>query len=254
MRKTFFAAMALGVLMLGETQAADMPIKAPAVAPAAFSWTGFYIGVHGGAGWGTKTWRDAFFDTDTGPGPQFDPGPLGSYNVNGFIAGGQIGYNWQAGWVLFGIEADASWANLKGGNFCIAETNQCSSEVKAFGTITGRLGGIFLDRALLYVKGGAAWVHEEHTLSLFFDGPDVDIATTNSKTRWGWTVGTGIEVAFTANWSGKIEYNYLDFGKGSIDFSYPTQDLIVHFPIDQNLHVVKFGVNYRWGAPLVARY
>jgi outer membrane immunogenic protein len=260
MKKTLlFGAIALSALMLaGATQAADLPAKAPVIAaPTTFSWTGLYIGVHVGAGWGTKTWRDAFFDTDTGPGSQFDPGPLGSYNVNGFLGGGQIGYNWQSGWVLFGIEADASWTNLEGGNLCVSETDQCSSEAQALGTITARFGGIFLDRALLYVKGGAAWVHEKHTLSLFFDPPfATTMADTSSHTRWGWTVGTGLEVAFTPNWSGKIEYNYLDFGKKSIEFSYPAADLVVHFPIKQNLHVVKFGLNYRWsaGAPLVARY
>jgi outer membrane immunogenic protein len=234
-----------------------LPRKAPPyVAPAVFSWTGWYFGVHVGAAWGTKEWHDACFETTTGPGPQCDPGPLGSYNLNGFIGGGQIGYNWQSGWVVFGIEADASGADLKGGNLCLSEADQCSSKVEAFGTITARIGGVFLNSALLYVKGGGAWVHEKHTFSLFFDTPFLtSFVVTDSETRWGWTVGTGIEVAFSPNWSGKIEYNYLDFNSERHTFVFPAAtDLTVHFPIRQNLHVIKFGVNYRFGAPLVAAY
>ena len=211
--------------------AADMPRKAP-LAPSApymaapFNWTGFYIGVHVGAGWSTKEWSEEGLT-------------FANYNLNGFLGGGQIGYNWQSGWAVFGVEADASVANLKGSAFCLQVF--CSSKIDALGTITARFGGA-VDRALVYVKGGGAWVHEKHTL--------LEQEISDSATRWGWTVGTGVEYAFAPNWSGKVEYNFLDFGKDN--FFRDVFDAGVD--IRQTVHTVKFGLNYRFGGPAVGGY
>jgi outer membrane immunogenic protein len=214
------------VAAVSAAQAADMPTKArPAPYMAApFNWTGFYIGAHVGAGWSTKEW--SFVDD----GLVF---PIANYNLNGFLGGGQIGYNWQSGWAVFGVEADASWTDIKGST--ASNFTSFSSKIDTLGTVTARFGGA-VDHALVYVKGGGAWVHEKHALADFE-------AFTASKTRWGWTVGTGVEYAFAPNWSGKVEYNFLDFGKanffgdvfdGGID-------------IRQTIHTVKFGLNYRFG-------
>jgi opacity protein-like surface antigen len=131
--------------------AADMPARMPTKAPVApvvvaYNWSGFYIGAHVGGVWGDKDWRDTI-------------GPLGSHDVSGLLAGGQIGFNWQSGNWVFGIEAQASWTNADGRHD--TPTTFFTTEVKWLGTIAGRIGWA-RDRLLLYVKGGAAFAHDEH--------------------------------------------------------------------------------------------
>src|SRR5262249_18049236 len=105
-----------------------------------------------------------------------------------------------------------------------------------------------VDRVLFYAKGGAAWAHEKHTVRA--TDPDLaslNFTSTTSQTRWGWTAGGGIEYAFTNNWSAKIEYNYLDFGKDTIAFDLPPDNgFNVAGTLHQTLHVVKGGLNYRF--------
>jgi len=252
-------------MVAGAAQAADLLTKAPvlkAPAGAPFSWTGFYIGGHAGGGWGDKKWSD-----------WFDPineistvAPDASYHVNGPLAGGQIGYNFQSGWTVFGVEADASWTGIKGhgnndpfkfapplvpsGTGCL-DLQECTSKIEALGTITARLG-VAVDRVLFYAKGGAAWVHEKHTVRASDptapNDPLFNFTSTTSQTRWGWTAGGGIEYGFTQNWSAKIEYNYLDFGKDEVAFTLPAPTGFgVGGTLRQTLQVVKAGVNYRFG-------
>jgi outer membrane immunogenic protein len=236
---------------------ADLPTKAPRAPLAApvWSWTGFYIGAHVGGGWGTieseltnipyfPEAEVARFSSLDFPGGPF---PIASGNVNGFLGGGQIGYNFQSGIVVFGVEADASWSNIKGTTPCIFILS-CKREVDFLGTITGRLG-FTADRALIYVKGGGAWAHVEHDVQ--FSGVSF---TSADKTLWGWTVGAGVEYAITENFSAKLEYNYMDFGSNTLSF--PIQYFgAVDVDTTTSLHVVKFGVNYRFGSgPVVARY
>jgi outer membrane immunogenic protein len=237
-----------GMAAAGIAQAADLaPVyKAPpppVVAPA--MWTGFYIGAHVGGGWGTKEWSEPFFSGK----PSVN---LPSFNVNGPLAGGQIGYNWQSGWVVFGVEADASWADIKG-KTGIGSAN-LSSKVDSLGTIVGRIGGT-VDHALLYVLGGAAWVHDKHTIAAtsFLDCDSV-CSVSSSKFRWGWTLGGGVEYAFTPQWSGKIQYNYMDFGTKRATFCVDGD--CEGLDITQRMHTVKVGLNYHfnWAAPVSARY
>ena len=142
-------------------QAADMPLyKAPPPAPVPFSWTGFYIGAHVGGGWGT---REFDFNDLTAVAPFLWTSAI---PVNGPLAGGQIGANWQAGWAVLGVEADGSWANLQGKGICNTTTFflNCAAKTDGLATVTGRLG-VDLDRTLVYVKGGGAWMHETSTIS-----------------------------------------------------------------------------------------
>jgi outer membrane immunogenic protein len=250
------------VMVAGAAQAADLPRKAPvykAPGAAPFSWTGFYIGGHAGYGWGDKKWSDQFVPQDSS---QNVPGPDASYDVNGVLGGGQIGYNFQYGWTVFGIEADVSAADIKGsgsndprafgppifntGTGCLDRTGDCTSKIEAFGTLTARLG-IAADRVLFYAKGGAAWAHEKHTLRA--TDPDIaslNFTSTTSQTRWGWTAGAGVEYALSNNWSAKIEYNYLDFGKDQVVFNLPDSSFDIGATLHQTLHVVKGGLNYRF--------
>jgi outer membrane immunogenic protein len=244
--------------------------KAPPPPPPMWSWTGFYIGAQGGAALGPVEWQQDVNLAAVGVAgvpPLFS---TGSHTVSGAFGGGVIGLNWQAGWVVFGVEADANWADIKGTSNCgvIALWN-CRTKIDSFGTITARVGAA-VDRALIYVKGGAAWVHNKHDLNLLgltVAAAGVGTITQPSsidETRWGWVIGTGIEYALPGNWSAKIEYNYMDFG--SKDFAFNTvpatalipggAGLLDRFSITERIHAVKFGVNYRfgWGGPVYAAY
>jgi outer membrane immunogenic protein len=246
MKGTLFKTTILaGMMATGLAQAADMaPVSkaAPPVVAPTWRWTGLYIGGHVGAGWGTSEWGDLSI-------PQLGtiPGTFASYNVNGFLGGGQIGYNWQSGWMLLGIEADASGADIKGSGVCTE--NMCASKINALGTMTGRIGGT-ADRALLYLKGGAAWVHERQSLAFNdMNGPNTASST---RTHWGWTIGGGVEYAFTPNWSGRLEYNFMDLGTDRHHFVFST-GTEVDFRIRQNIHAVKIGLNHRFDGMLAGR-
>jgi outer membrane immunogenic protein len=121
-------------------------------------------------------------------------------------------------------------------------------------TVTGRLGYAW-DRVLLYAKGGVAFADEEHDFGFFVDL--LPVASTGEKTRTGWTVGGGVEVAFAGNWSFKAEYNFMDFGDKDVGFTNQFGDFVGSARIDQQIHVAKVGLNYRFGGfggPVVARY
>jgi outer membrane immunogenic protein len=256
MRNWLLVSTALAAVMFASAApAADMRVKAvkpPPVVAAPFSWSGFYIGVHAGVGWGKNEWSD-FFDplnpTNRVSGHDTD------YRVQGTIAGGQIGFNWQVNWAVFGFEADASWAHIDGsgigpafGGSCLQQGDPCRSKIDSLGTITGRFGVAF-DRTLVYAKGGAAWVNQEHTAGFTTD-PFLNWSGTTSKTLWGWTIGGGVEFAFSPNWSGKIEYNYIDLDDEQFTFTFsPPQFFGAAGTLHQSLHTLKLGVNYRFGGP-----
>jgi outer membrane immunogenic protein len=220
------ATVALGVSAASAADMGQRPVyKAqPAPVMAAYNWSGFYVGGHLGYAWSSEEARS----TLTGITGQTDP--------DGFLGGAQIGFNWQTGAFVFGVEADWSWTNADGSTAIPAAI---TAEHNWYGTATARVG-YAVDNWLWYVKGGAAWLDADHTIG----------ALTFSDTRTGWTVGTGLEWALGPNWSAKLEYNYMDFGKDTIGTVLPVE-------IDTQVHVVKAGINYRfdWGkAPVVARY
>jgi outer membrane immunogenic protein len=240
----------LVALTTAPAKAADLPVsvKAPApVAAPAYNWSGFYIGGHVGGAWGDKDWT--FINSNVAI---IAPDSFGSHNVSGLIAGGQIGLNWQpwgSNWV-FGVEAQGSWSNADGEH--TPGGLGFRTEVETLITITGRVGYAF-DRVLVYAKGGYAYARDKYEL---FDPSGVDPTFFSEHNRSGWTVGGGAEVAVWQNWSAKLEYNFMDFGKKQVDFS----DIFGNFfsfDAEQKIHVVKFGINYRFGGasgPVAARY
>jgi outer membrane immunogenic protein len=235
--------------------AADlMPAKAPRYAPPpAFSWTGFYVGGHFGAGWGTiDTSINGLTECGGGGcGTENFPGsiPISSHNLNGFLGGATVGWNWQTNpWLVLGVEGDFTWTGIDGTAPCtsIAEAFSCKTEIDWMADVTGRVG-VIVDRALVYVKGGAVWAHSKYTGSSSFEEP---ITLTAKDTRFGGLLGVGVEYAFMPNWSAKIEYNYMDFGTEGEDLtgSFGPETLTAHDDITQRLHVIKAGLNYRfWG-------
>jgi outer membrane immunogenic protein len=245
MRRCLLALVGLaGATMLSSgAMAADMgrPVyKAPPAGalPVAYDWTGFYIGGHVGYGWADKDWRDAF-------------GLATTHTADGFLGGGQVGFNYQINQFVLGVEGDISWANLNGNSTAVfglaaPVTQSFNSEVDWTSTLTGRLG-IAIDRWLVYGKGGVAWAGDRYATNRYTFPASVEI----SDTRWGWTAGAGVEYAFAPNWSAKLEYNYMDFGTKAYSFAPGTST-----DIDQQIHAVKFGINYKFGGggPIVARY
>ena len=141
------------------TEAADLQVaKAPPFVSPPFSWTGFYIGGNVGAGFGTTE-----TSVDVGPALTAVTGtavaataPLVSETFNGFVGGIQAGYNWQAGVFVLGVEGDLDAAGLQGNAPCVVVLN-CTMKHNWFADITGRVGVVAVDRALIYLKGGVAW-------------------------------------------------------------------------------------------------
>ncbi len=163
MKKTTLAAAA--AILLATTaagSAADMAVKAPYAAPAPiWNWTGFYIGGHAGAGWGTSE-----STIDLGRRSADLGAPLGlalaQNSKSGFLGGGQIGYNFQSGWAVFGVQADIAGMDVKGTTPCVVVLS-CTGESNWLATVSGRIGGVVADKTLVYVKGGAAWLNSTHS-------------------------------------------------------------------------------------------
>lgn len=263
MKKLLLGTMALiGLLSAGAAQAADMRVKAapPPPPPPPFSWTGFYIGAHVGGAWGTV-------ESELPLGNSGFVLPISSHTINGFVAGGQVGYNWQVNpWLVFGLEGQFSWSDASGKAPCAPlSILGCTTDVNWITTFAARLG-YAIDRTMIYVKGGVAWADTDHNVD--FLGINILSA---SSTRTGAMVGAGIEHAFAPNWSAKIEYNYMDFDTDNLGFGIANNcnsDMevavssrvcgrTVNVDVSQKIHLVKFGLNYRfnWGsAPVAARY
>jgi len=223
--KRFVFACAGAVALAGLAGAADaadlsrpMYTKAPPMAAPYYNWTGFYIGINGGGGWGSSSWDST-----------------GSFDTSGGLVGGTIGYNWQTGpWVL-GLEGDIDWANIKGTTNvpgCVG--GGCSSENTWLGTTRGRVGYAF-DRWMPYVTGGVAFGDVDATHSG---------ATGQSSTQVGWTAGAGFEFAVVNNVTAKVEYLHYDLG--SFQCGLNCGNGFVNDNVNFNANVVRGGVNLRF--------
>ena len=277
-----FAAMAASSV----ASAADMApryTKAPPVMVEVWNWTGFYIGGNAGYSWGRSDSTVNYFNTATGAAIVPPPGSItgARFDMNGAIAGGQVGYNWQTGSWVWGVEADAQWSDEKGranllcsstiiGGPCLpgltflppgatGTTLALDQKLEWFGTARLRGGWLASPRVLLYVTGGLAYGEIKTTASLAgFNGNGIAVASigSNSDTRVGWTVGAGIEGMITQNWTAKLEYLYMDLG----GFNAGTYTLAPASPIGARVdsdfrdHILRAGINYKFGGPVVARY
>jgi outer membrane immunogenic protein len=268
MRTFLCAALAFAMIAVAPAGAADMatpPYQPPLPVPVAWSWTGAYLGIHGGGAWGTKHWD--LTSVEVG-GVPVAFSSTGSHTVNGFVGGGQFGANYQIGGLVVGVEAQFSWGNVKGHGDCFpalfAAASTCESNARWLGTLAGRIGGT-IDHALFYVTGGGAWAGDEYTFSNSGAGVvagSVNVPPVTIKdTRLGWMIGAGVEYAFSPNWSARIEYDYLDFGTRHYQFFSPTTaglPIPVTYDLDitQRIHLVKLGLNYRFtlGGPVVAKH
>jgi opacity protein-like surface antigen len=214
---------------------AKAPIYKAPPAPAAYNWNGFYIGAYLGADWGHTKW-------DFGDGTSIDP------HFAGLLSGGEIGYNYQVGkWVL-GVQGDIGWTNARGAQPCQTDFfHNCENSSNWLSTATARVGYAYWDRLLTYVKAGAAIAQDRAEVVCDTGSRPAVVALdgcpsqSDSKTRAGWTIGWGTEFGLTQHVSVKAETMYFDLGSDRYN--------VAGTPIDiqKNGFISTVGLHYRFG-------
>ena len=185
--------------------------KAPPMIAAVYDWSGFYIGANGGWGSSRNCWD--FLPLAGGVAPKV------RHDATGGTVGGQVGYRWQAGTWVFGLEAQGNWADFTGSNVSRRSPGfRNHTKVDAFGLFTGQVG-YAANNVLFYVKGGAAVTSNEYRRHTTPRGALAGV--TGDDTRWGGTVGVGLEYAFAPNWSVGVEYNHLFMQDRTYTFTTP---------------------------------
>lgn len=253
--------------------AADLPSRtnapAPVYAAPASTWAGLYAGVNAGyasvrgknsTAYDWWFYTEALSNTDKG---------------NGFIGGAQVGYNFQSGTFVYGVETDLAWADAKGKSawslnvdanefgFAVSRT-----QLNALGTLRAR-AGVAMDRTLLYITGGLAYGQVKNSYVASYQNSNNappyyrEIAMKNDNWRAGWTLGAGVEQALANNWTVKLEGLYYDLGGKSMSgvslvcldrFCEPRETFTKKIKNDG--FVARLGLNYTFGgpAPVVAKY
>ncbi|WP_445215983.1 outer membrane protein [Bradyrhizobium sp. Pa8] len=277
--KKFLLAVASIALGTASAHAADLAAqytKAPAMAPA-YNWTGFYVGGNVGGQWGnadlnTSTiWTPAgYFAASSVPAIN----AVGAQGVNSSsVTGGfTAGYNWQVNHAVLGLEGDINYFGFKGSASgtalypcCAPDTFTVNSSVSAdwLATIRGRIGFLAAPTWLIYGTGGAAIAEVKGNFNFTdtFIGGATESGTIRD-TRVGWTAGVGTEYAFGGGWSLKAEYLYVDLGKVSATSTNlmtfagttPSPSNAYTHSVDLKSNIMRVGVNYKFGGPVVARY
>ena len=231
MKNLLLTGIAFALIGSGSAMAADLSVKrgpapvykAPPMMQAT-TWTGCYIGGNGGGAWAQKSFT-------------FDGAGEGSHTASGAVAGGQVGCDYQfSNSFVIGIQGMFDWADLTGSNVLPgAPTETWGTRVKSFSTVDGRLGFLATPTAMLYVKGGVAWVNEDFT---FTNGT----STTASDTLTGADLGVGLDWMFAPNWDVFVEYDHMFFDSKDINFPGPFTE-----NISQKVDKVQAGVNFRFG-------
>ena len=214
--------------------AADLGLRktylpgADAPAPAASPWTGAYVGVNAGGGFGRAT------------DPTVTP-VTGAIESGGVLGGVQVGYNQQVGGFVLGLEADYALAHVKGDvsasppAFGLTGTATAQSKLDSFGTVRAR-AGVAMNSALLFATGG--WAFGRNTITL--SGSSF-AAVSDTQSMSGWTLGGGVEYALMQNMTAKLEYLYADLGKTTFYKGQWAQN-----EISNKVNIIRAGVNYRF--------
>jgi outer membrane immunogenic protein len=274
MKRMLIGIAAVTSLFATSASAADLPMrtytKAPAYVEPVYNWTGFYIGGNVGYSWGRSS--DSSTLTNTAGTVLFTS--TDRTDLNGVVGGGQIGYNWQMQNWVWGLEADIQGSGEKGSRDFTCPTGVCSApfgviavfpgpavpvalsqKIDWFGTVRGRAGVLVTPTVLLYGTGGLAYgeVKTSEAIGL------VPSLFSTTATNVGWTVGAGIEGAIGGNWTAKLEYLYVDLGKVSGSFltpfaAIPPGVISANYSSRITDNIVRVGVNYRFGGPVVAKY
>jgi outer membrane immunogenic protein len=249
-------ALAISLIALGApaASAADIEARPYAAAPmvaAGWNWSGFYAGANGGYGSSRNCW-----DLVNGVGAVI--GTEGCHTATGGLAGIQVGYRTQAYGFVFGLEAQGDWAKLNGAGtantlFFAPPGVVNTTRIDAFGLFTGQVGFAW-NEVLFYVKGGGALVTGR--FQDFITGTNI-VAVSAPETRFGGTVGAGIEVGFAPNWSFGVVYDHLFMRTSTVDFS--SLGIVPGLPlptdrIRQDVDLVTVRINYAFGAPSLSKY
>ncbi len=218
MKRVVLAGAAAFAMIATTASAADlgrrpmMPTKAPEyVAP--YTWTGFYIGINGGGGFGRSSFSDPFAS--------------GNFDLSGGVVGGTLGYNWQTGPLVLGLEGDIDWSGIRGDGLCGPAALSCETRNDWLGTFRGRVG-YAANMFMPYITGGLAVGNIKTSIA--------GVGSTD-QTNAGWTIGAGLETKIAGPWSAKIEYLFVDLGRG---------DSILGSDADFRTNLVRAGVNYRF--------
>jgi len=277
MKRLLIGISAAASLIATGALAADLPMKtytkAPVYVDPGFDWTGFYIGGNIGYSWGQS--RDTSTITNGAGTVLFTSTDKSS--LNGVIGGGQIGYNWQIQRAVVGFEADIQGTDEKGSRSFTCATGVCTpplggplalvipgpavpvtlnQKIDWFGTVRGRLGYLVDPRVLIYATGGLAYgeVDSSATIGLVPTGFGAV-----SSTHVGWTAGAGIEGMIGGNWTARLEYLFVDLGTVNGSFQTAIGGLgggVLSSNYSSHVHdnVLRVGVNYKFGGPVVAKY
>ena len=239
------------VALTGIAAAADLPTKAPPpVAPPVMSWTGPYIGINLGAAWNNAKFSDL---GNIGAGglryafPVAVSDPFWSPDKARFTAGGQAGYNYQAGNFVLGIEGDVNWVNGKTsatfGPPVVSAAINATSDMNWMATLRGRVGLAF-SQVLVYGTGGAAFARFADHWGFASLGAN---EFAKSETRNGWVAGGGVEYMFARNWTAKVEGLFADFGSTDLTVLNPggqTGPYTTRF--QHKVTTVRAGLNWKW--------
>jgi outer membrane immunogenic protein len=294
MKMHLLAGVALLALLGGSATAADLPVRKAPVAPPVCptcDWSGFYFGFNVGGSIGRDSTDNTITLSPNAPSAGVtNPISALSYQHSpaGAVGGGQIGFNWQAGKWVFGLEADwdatgqrdtvNSHAFLASTIVVAPASVDYSDEqkIKWLATARARLGWAH-DCFLWYVTGGAAWGKVDSNYTFQVTGLNAGgttvfgtgaAAASFSTTRSGWTIGGGVETSLGwfglsgNNWSAKFEYLYVDLGTVTNSFTVPltaTPAAFYTFTGSSHIrdHIIRVGVNYRFNygpGPVAARY
>ena len=250
--KRIFLATAAFLVVAGQAGAADLPVKDRPMPVAAIpSWTGFYVGLEVGGGWGNTD-----MVATIPSGINFNPGDrFGTNHISGVLGGGAIGadYQFAGSWVV-GAKGSFDGANINGNQNTLSTTgpNNVNSTQKLnwLAMAVGRLGYTPMNNLLLYADGGGAWTNSRRSaITTAIAGGALVSTSSGSENLSGWTVGAGAEYKLTRNVSVLVEYNYIDFGTKATTTNFLTGvpvGAVVGRNISTTLNVVKGGINYRF--------
>jgi outer membrane immunogenic protein len=258
-RVALISTLIMGVGFAHGALAADLPVRAAPVYQApvvvAPTWTGLYVGANGGWGWASNFNASSTFTDPTGGGVAISPA-ASNLNATGAVFGGQLGYNWQTGSWVWGVEGDFDGSNinklnnvgetiLAGGGGPPGTTASFYANVNWLATIRGRLGYAW-GPGMIYVTGGGAWASVDFNAG----GPANDFVFSSTSTKSGWTIGAGYEWLINPNWSVRAEYLYYKFTSGTSGTVNaggvaPAGTFTTHSIGNFDVNVVRLGLNYK---------
>ncbi|MGL4439692.1 MAG: outer membrane protein [Bosea sp. (in: a-proteobacteria)] len=247
-----------GLMAAGAANAADLParkgfVPAPITMAPAFMWNGFYAGVNAGYSFNSNKASTVGTPGFVALGANV-PGSLRT-GKDGFIGGAQIGYNYQIGSIVLGVETDLQYVDGKRtsaftGPALGGITTSASSELTYLGTLRARLGLVASERLMIYATGGLAYGNPKNSAAVA-TGTGALWGGGSDATRFGYAIGAGAEYALTNNWTAKLEYLYYDLGRrtvnaGPLNAAATATGVAYQARFENSGSIVRGGLNYKF--------